>query len=166
MSSFPTTARRVSALATVALAGVLASCSQPAQEKYVAELSAANEVPSNTSTAVGRVVLLVNREGTGAEYSVQVDGLSAGIQGAHFHRGAVGANGPIVLSMFFNSSGVATNAVTPGTTDLEINKAIGRTVTKDQLDAFITDLRAGNIYANVHTPTRPGGEVRGQMVRQ
>lgn len=111
-------------------------------------------------------MFLVNRDGTSAEYSVEADGLSAGIQGGHFHRGAVGANGPIVLSFFFNSAGAATNAVTPGTTDLEINKAIGRTVTKEQLDAILADLRAGNLYANIHTPNRPGGEIRGQMVRQ
>ena len=142
------------------------ACDSEDQEKYVAQLSASNEVPTNPSTAIGRVVFLVNRDASGAEYSVEVDGLSAGIQGGHFHRGASGVNGPVILSFFFNSSGAATNSVTPGTTDLEINKAIGRTVTKEQLDVILADLRAGNLYANVHTPTRPGGEVRGQMVKQ
>lgn len=163
MSSFRMPGRAVSA-AVLALA--VAACNNEEQERYVAELSAANEVPANTSTAVGRVVLLVNKDATGAEYSVEVDGLSAGIQGGHFHRAPSGSNGPIVLSFFFNSSGVATNSVTPGTTDLEINKAIARTITKEQLDAILSDLRAGNLYANVHTPTRPGGEVRGQMIRR
>ena len=152
-------------LVTAATFGFTACDNEP-QEKYVAQFSAANEVPVNPSTAVGRVVLLVNRDATSAEYSVEVDGLSAGIQGGHFHRGAAGVNGPVVLSFFFNSSGVATNSVTPGTTDLEINKAVARTITKDQLDTILADLRAGNLYANVHTPNRPGGEVRGQMVKQ
>jgi Cu/Zn superoxide dismutase len=152
-------------MVTIAALGFTA-CDNDEQEKYVAQLSAANEVPANPSTAAGRVVFLVKRDGSGAEYSVEADGLSAGIQGGHFHRGAAGVNGPVVLSFFFNSAGVATNSVTPGTTDLEINKAIGRTVTKEQLDTILADLRAGNLYANIHTPTRPGGEIRGQMVRQ
>ena len=163
MSSFRIPGRVLSA-AVLALA--VTGCNNQEQERYVAELSAANEVPANTSTAAGRVVLLINEDGTGAEYSVEIDGLSAGIQGGHFHRAPSGANGPIVLSFFFNSAGVATNGVTPGTTDLEINKAIARTITKTQLDAILSDLRAGNLYANVHTPTRPGGEVRGQLIRK
>jgi Cu/Zn superoxide dismutase len=149
---------------TVALG--LPACESDPQEKYVAELRGSNEVPANNSTAVGRVVLLVSRDASYAEYSVEASGLSAGIQGGHFHRAPAGTNGGVVLSFFFNSSGVATNAVTPGTTDLEINKAIARTITKAQLDPILADLRAGNLYANVHTPTYPGGEIRGQLVRQ
>ena len=146
---------------SIAALGVTACDSDP-QEKYVAELSAANEVPTNASTAVGRVVFLVSRDASYAEYSVEATGLSAGIQGGHFHRGAAGANGGVLLSFF----GLGVNSVTPGTTDLEINKVVGRTVSKSDLDLILTDLRAGNIYANIHTPNRPGGEIRGQMVRQ
>ncbi len=144
----------------------LSACDSDAQEKYVAELRSSNEVPPNSSAAVGRVVLLVSRDGSYAEYSVEASGLSAGIQGGHFHRAAAGVNGPVILSFFFNSAGVATNSVVPGTTDLEINKAIARTITKAQLDIILADLRAGNLYANVHTPNFHGGEIRGQMTKQ
>lgn len=163
MLSFRTTAR---AFVLSSLALGLTACDSDPQERYVAELRGSNEVPGNNATATGRVVLLVSRDGSSAEYSAEVNGLSAGIQGGHFHRGAAGTNGGVVLSFFFNSAGMATNSVTPGTTDLEINKAVGRTINKTQLDAILADLRAGNIYANIHTPTFPGGEVRGQMVRQ
>lgn len=153
-------------IVTITALGI-AACESDPQEKYVAELRGSNEVPANNSTAVGRVVLLVSRDASYAEYSVEASGLSAGIQGGHFHRGAAGANGGVVLSFFFNSTtGLPTNSVTPGTTDLEINKAIARTITKAQLDPILADLRAGNIYANVHTPNFPGGEIRGQMIRQ
>ncbi len=153
--------RNLSAVLLVAaVAFGFPACDRDPQEKYVAELRSSNEVPPNTSTAVGRVVLLVSRDATYAEYSVEADGLSGGIQGGHFHRGAPGANGPVIVSFF------ATNGVTPGTTDLELKKAVGRTMPKEQLDLILSDLRAGNIYANIHTPLRPGGEIRGQMVRQ
>lgn len=144
----------------------LAGCDNSSkQERYVAELRSSNEVPANSSTAVGRVVLLVAEDGSYAEYSAEVNGLTGGIQGGHFHRGAAGANGPVVLS-FFAVNGVKTNSVVPGTTDLEINKAIARTISKSELDTILTDLRAGNLYANVHTPNFAGGEVRGQMLKQ
>ncbi|MBK5254877.1 MAG: CHRD domain-containing protein [Vicinamibacteria bacterium] len=144
----------------------LSGCDNDPQEKYVAELRSSNEVPANSSAAVGSVVFLVSRDGSRAEYSVEVDGLTGGIRGGHFHRAAAGVNGPIVLSFFFNEDGTENRTPTPGTTELEINKVIGRTITKTQLDLILTDLRAGNIYANVHTPNNPGGEVRGQMIRQ
>ena len=144
----------------------LTACSSDPQEKYVAELRSSNEVPANSSTAVGQVVLLVSRDSSYAEYSVEQSGLSGGIRGGHFHRAAAGANGPVILSFFFNTDGTANNAPTPGTTDLESNKAIGRTITKAQLDIILADLRAGNLYANIHTPNFPGGEIRGQLVKQ
>jgi hypothetical protein len=142
------------------------ACDSDPQEKYVAELRASNEVPSNSSTAVGQVVLLVSRDASYAEYSVEASGLTGGIRGGHFHRAATGVNGPVVLSFFFNSDGTENRAPTPGTTDLEANKAIARTITKAQLDIILADLRGGTLYANVHTPANPGGEIRGQMVRQ
>lgn len=152
-------------IVTVAALG-LTACESDPQEKYVAELRGSNEVPANNSTAIGRVVLLVSRDASYAEYSVEASGLSAGIRGGHFHRAAPGVNGPIVLSFFFNADGSPLTTPSPGTTDLEINKAIARTITKAQLDAILADLRAGTLYANVHTPTFPGGEIRGQLTRQ
>lgn len=136
------------------------ACSDQDEERYVATLSAANEVPANPSTATGRVVLVIARDGQSAEFSAEVDGLSAGITGAHFHRAAAGVNGPVLVSFF------ATNGVTAGSTDLERERQIARTMTKTQLDLILADLRAGNIYANVHTSLRAGGEIRGQMARQ
>ena len=143
-----------------------AACSSDPQEKYVAELRSSNEVPTNSSTAVGRVVLLVSRDASYAEYSVEQGGLTGGIRGGHFHRAAAGVNGPIVLSFFFNADGTPLTAPVPGTTDLELNKSIARTITKAQLDPILADLRAGNLYANIHTPNFPGGEIRGQMVKE
>jgi hypothetical protein len=157
-------------LAHALVIGILAlgisACDSDPQEKYVAELRASNEVPPNSSTAVGQVVLLVSRDASYAEYSVEASGLTGGIRGGHFHRAAAGVNGPIVLSFFFNSDGTENRAPTPGTTDLEANKAIARTITKAQLDLILPDLRAGNLYANIHTPANPGGEIRGQMIKQ
>lgn len=142
------------------------ACSSDPQEKYVAELRSSNEVPTNSSSASGRVVLLVSRDASYAEYSVEQGGLTGGIRGGHFHRAAAGVNGAVVLSFFFNADGTGNNAPVPGTTDLELQGSIGRTITKAQLDPILADLRAGNLYANIHTPNFLGGEIRGQLVKQ
>jgi hypothetical protein len=160
--------RRIFATALIASLTALGitACSSDPQEKYVAELRSTNEVPANSSAAVGQVVLLVSRDASYAEYSVEQSGLTGGIRGGHFHRAAAGVNGPIVLSFFFNADGTGNNSPVPGTTDLELNHSIGRTINKTQLDAILADLRAGNLYANIHTPNFPGGEIRGQLVKQ
>lgn len=142
------------------------ACSSDPQEKYVAELRSSNEVPTNSSSASGRVVLLVSRDASYAEYSVEQGGLTGGIRGGHFHRAAAGVNGAVVLSFFFNADGTGNNAPVPGTTDLELQGSIGRTITRAQLDPILADLRAGNLYANIHTPNFLGGEIRGQLVKQ
>lgn len=158
-------AARVLGLALLA-AFSTSACSEQEQETYIAELRGSNEVPANASSATGRVVLLVSKDASYAEYSVEQRGLSGGIRGGHFHRAAVGVNGGIVLSFIFNADGSENRNPTPGTTDLELQGAVARTMTKAQLDTILADLRAGNIYANIHTPNFPGGEIRGQLVRQ
>jgi hypothetical protein len=64
------------------------------------------------------------------------------------------------------ADGSGNNAPTLGTTDLERDCAIARTITQAQLSPILADLGAGNIYANIHTPNFPGGEIPGQLARQ
>jgi hypothetical protein len=144
----------------LAVALGVSGCSEQDQEKYVATLSGANEVPAVSTSASGRVVLIVAADGQSAEYSVEASGLGSGVTGGHFHRGAAGLNGPVILSFY------STNGVAAGSTDLEREGRIARVINKTQLDTILTDLRAGNLYANIHTSLRPGGEIRGQMTRQ
>lgn len=138
-------------IVTIAALGFTA-CDDDPQERFVAELRSSNEVPANTSSATGRVVLLVSRDASFAEYSVEVSGLSAAITGGHFHRGAAGVNGGVIVA-FSNVSELASGS-------------IGRTLNKTELDSILADLRAGTIYANVHTTTYLGGEIRAQMTKQ
>lgn len=63
----------------------------------------------------------------------------------HIHRGVPGVNGPIVFDLGSPLSPV-------------ISTWTGMT------PADVADLLAGNFYVNIHTPGRPGGEVRGQLL--
>jgi hypothetical protein len=63
----------------------------------------------------------------------------------HVHRGAPGANGPIVFDLGEPTSPVVAtwSAMTP---------------------ADVADLLAGNFYVNIHTSGRPAGAIRGQIL--
>ena len=85
---------------------------------------------------------------------------------AHLHCGPPGVAGPI---MVFLAGVIATGIEVDGKwihnvtiTDANIinNTACGTT-----LAALVDSIRAGNVYANVHTLAHPAGEVRGQLVR-
>ena len=64
---------------------------------------------------------------------------------AHIHRGAKGTNGPVIVPLDKNGDTYSVPA--------------GRKLTAEQMK----DLKAGNLYVNVHTAKNKGGEVRGQL---
>jgi hypothetical protein len=143
-------------------AGVLAD-----KKRYVAQLNAGNEVPPRASSAFGPAQFIA-RPGV-IEFRIKVSGLSAAPTGAHIHAPATtaqnagivarlcGAPAPAVLPVctFDASTGVmfVEGVITP-----ELLQAWG--ITGAQLAAWMD---GGLAYVNVHTPTYPGGEVRGQI---
>ena len=66
--------------------------------------------------------------------------------GAHFHAGAVGMNGPVVID----------HGITAGVTRWR-----GSNMPLSTADE--TALLGGMWYTNVHTTTLPSGEIRGQV---
>ncbi|MCW3091987.1 MAG: hypothetical protein JWP81_3056 [Ferruginibacter sp.] len=74
--------------------------------------------------------------------------LTAGISNAHIHGPAApGVNAGVMVPLTFTAGSI--NGTLAGTATLT--------------DAQEIDLLAGNTYANVHTPTYPGGEIRAQL---
>lgn len=110
-----------------------------------------SEIPPiiNTAKATGSVVAT----STGATYAITVTGLSGAITGAHFHRGAIGTNGPVVKDITSSFAGTTASG-TWGTTD----------PTQPFTDSLRAALVAGQLYLNIHTATNPGGETRGQVL--
>lgn len=108
---------------------------------FVGVMDGAQEVPPVTTSALGHAGLLLNADGT-AQYYVVVRGMTG--TAAHFHRGAVGVTGPPVVALL------------GGPTEWD-------DFTRVLTAAEIADVRAGLWYANAHSATHPGGEVRGQL---
>ena len=110
---------------------------------FVAKLSGAEENPPNSTTASGSAVITFDPATRGITYQVQhtVVGASAG----HIHQAPALVNGPVIVPFTLVGQGASGSAV----------------LTEGQA----ADLQAGNLYTNIHSPTFPGGEVRGQILR-
>lgn len=138
-------------LITVSVAGALLLTGCGAMSKLglggdkptTVELTGAQEVPPVSTKASGRSTISVAADRT-VSGSVIVDDMTA--TAAHIHRGAAGANGPVLIPLTRTKDNVFT---VPANTRL----------TDEQYAAF----KAGNLYINVHSAAYPGGEIRVQM---
>ena len=105
-------------------------------------LSGANEVPPVTTSATGGGTITIADDG-----SLSGGVTTKGVAGtaAHIHEGAAGANGPVIV---------------PLTKDGDTYKVpSGAKLTTAQMASY----KAGNLYVNVHSAAKPGGEIRGQL---
>jgi CHRD domain len=139
---------------------------------FNSQLSAANEVPPVTnaeSTGRGTVTITItaprdtagNPTGAGtATFAIQTTGFAPGTPAvaAHIHPGAAGVNGGFVVNT--NLSAAAPLIMADGTA----NTTISNIAISQDLITQIMNNPAG-FYFNVHTPTNPGGAVRGQLAR-
>jgi hypothetical protein len=126
---------------------VLASCSampdwMPGSGAIKVSLSGSEEVPPVTVPGTGSGSFRVADDGaiSGSVTTKDVQGTMA-----HIHRGAKGANGPVIVPLDKSGDTYTVPA--------------GRKLTPEQMN----DLKAGNLYVNVHTNRYKGGEVRGQL---
>ncbi len=144
---------------------------------YTARMDGAQNLPEPVKTAAtGAVELRVGADGQSIAYRITVDRL-ANAASADLHLGPATSNGPLVVKFWPHGgtepkhgefSGVLAEG-TLGTSDL--TGPMGGAPLADLLD----ELKAGNVYVNVHTndgvdPPNSGpgdyrvGEIRGQLV--
>ena len=126
---------------------------------YTSTLNAANERPTpNSSTATGSATYVLT--GNTLTFTVSVNGLSGPATASHIHVGGSTVAGGVIVG--FVTAAVQTGNVTSGTIDL--TQPIGTTAISG--DSLKTLLNNGNAYTNVHTTANPGGEIRGQIIKQ
>lgn len=117
-------------------------------EHFAAFMSGAEENPPVDTDATGVALFHLAEDGT-LSWDISVSDIED-ITMAHIHEGAVGVNGPVVVTLY------------GGTGDFDPDNPISGSamLTPEQVDTLL----AGNYYVNVHTTTYPAGEIRGQMV--
>lgn len=112
---------------------------------FLATLNGTKEVPTNPSTATGTATLYFNTS-TKILTLTTFHNVSAPTAG-HIHVGATTIAGPVVFG--FTSVTSPISYISPALTA--------------QQEA---DLNANLYYVNIHTATYPGGEIRGQLIKQ
>ncbi len=135
---------------------------------FKATMNGANEVPANTSTATGTFTATLDTSTNVFIYDLTFTGLSGNVNNGHIHGpAAVGVNSGTTIN--FNTLPGATfgfglpAGAGHGQITLNAATAITTTMSGDSLRKL---LFAGLTYVNIHTTTRTGGEIRGQILLQ
>ncbi len=144
---------RKSLWVSVGVAVMLTACST-APPSYKTVLTGEKEVPPVNTTAAGLSDLAVRTgkcpsAGSSSDCpmlvgTVQTTGLAA--TAAHIHQGAMGQNGPVIVTL-----------VKTGTDVWGV--PVGTSLTDAQYQAYL----AGQLYVNVHSDANKGGEIRAQL---
>jgi hypothetical protein len=127
-----------------------ATPSRAAPINFKATMNGATEVPPNQTTGTGTVTATFDPATKELTWSGSFSGLTGPCTAAHFHGPAEpGKNAGVAI--WLSEKGKTLDSPFKGSATLT--------------DAQASDLQAGLMYANVHTATNPGGELRGQLVK-
>jgi hypothetical protein len=112
-------------------------------------LNPADEVPApsgDVAAARGTFTATATKTATGAslQWRLTFTNLTGAASAAHLHTGARGVAGPVSLAL----CGPCTSPVT-GTSEIDA--------------ALLSAIQSDGVYANVHTPANPRGEIRAQV---
>ena len=143
----------------------------PQGEQFVANLTAAEEVPANASTATGVVRLTINTDQT-ISWTMDLTNLR-NFSASHIHGPAArGINAPVRANLF-----IPTTTITSTLNGRVASGTFGPTnLSGMTFDELLDMIRSGNAYVNIHTsdPALPGnntpgdlppGEIRGQLAK-
>ena len=152
----------VLAVVSIALAG-----HDSEKTRFEAKLSGYQEVPAVSTTGSGTIVLEI-QDGQIA-YTLTYSDLEGGtVAASHIHFGQRSVNGGVIA--FFCGGGGRPACTTPSGTfsgtilPTDVIGPTGQGIEAGSFDEAVRALRAGMVYANVHsTPRWPGGEIRGQI---
>lgn len=153
----------IAILGAIVVVALIAGAGGGSGRNFKASLSGAEEVPPVATDTSGKASFHANQAETEISFRLKIKNGDdiLGAAGAHIHCAPAGANGPVVAFLAAAVPGGFDGNVEVGATLTDaniINPACGATVA-ELLDA----MAAGDTYVNVHSPTFPGGEIRGQI---
>jgi hypothetical protein len=153
---------------TFAIALLYSPTLSASNESHKAKLLGFDEVPSISSTGTGELHLKIDEANEIIEFELSYENLEGTTTGAaHIHLGQEGFNGGVVA--FFCGGGgkppcTATSGTFTGTIGVaDIVPVPAQGIAAGEWAEVVRAIRAGKIYANVHTNKHPGGEIRGQV---
>ena len=119
-----------------------------AQQTFVANLSAAQQIPVNNSNGKAVCTVKLDQTGTRIELSCNYSNLSSGVTFVRIHGNAsVGETAPTLLSLPFNNGG----------------QSGGFTGNVGTSSPQLIEILANKNYISFYTANFPNGEIRGQI---
>jgi hypothetical protein len=149
-----------------------------AGDSFGARLLGSEEVPVISTNGQGFFYATLNDAETQLDYQMYFINAESTVTQSHIHIGQKSVNGGIVLYLCTNlnaPTGVPTPPACPngsgfqsvaGTlTAANVVTQAGQGISAGEFAEVVRALKAGNAYANIHSATFAGGEVRGQITR-
>jgi hypothetical protein len=141
------------------------------RNQFEADMIGHNEVPVVHTKGTGHVTLEIADDEKSISFTLTYSGLNSAPLFSHVHIGQPNVNGGV--SFFFCGGGgkpacpaEATTTPVTGTVVAADVAGLGtQGMPAGDLSAVIQEIREGFAYANLHTQTSPGGEIRGQLDR-
>ena len=128
---------------------MVCAASVAAQQRFVAALDGAQEVPANASAGKGTCTIVLNAAQTQITVNCTFSGLGTNLSAAHIHGNAAPGTNAGVLFGFTGLPTATSGSIGP--------------LTFSVTPAQLADMRAHRYYVNLHTASIPGGEIRGQI---
>jgi hypothetical protein len=135
---------------------------------FRAQMTGAAETPANTTTGSGTFTATLDTVTNIFTYDITFQGLTSNVNNGHIHGPAI-ATVAAGTTINYNTWPGATFSfgaqagTAHGVATLTAATAITATMSGDSLKKL---LFAGLTYSNIHTVNNPGGEIRGQILKQ
>ena len=159
-------------VAVVGVAATTAAAVAGDRMKLRTSLSGYEEVPAVSTTGGGEFRAAIDRDSATIQYEITFGDLESNVTQSHIHIGQEGVNGGVSAFLCTNlgNGPAGTQPCPPGggtvegtITPAQVVGPAAQGVTAGEFDELVRALRAGVAYANVHSATFPGGEIRGQI---
>lgn len=139
-----------------------------ADEFFQATMTGASEVPSVVTNTDGRLRVWVDADEAEIKLSIRVkQGMR--VTQAHFHCAPEGSNGPVTAFLAgFHPRGWdvdgkwISNQILTSKNVMSVLTA-DCSIAEGSMSDLLAEMRAGDIYINVHTIANAPGEIRGQV---
>jgi len=168
---------RLKLFIAIAIAAVLGAASIAgawgSSGRFTESLTSYQEVPALSTPGVGEFHARINHNATEIQYQLTFSNLESNATQAHIHFENPTNSGGIVAFLCTNVGGgppgtqpcpVAGGTITGTLRAADVgNGAAAQGIAAGEFTEFVNAIRAGATYVNVHSVTRPAGEIRAQL---
>jgi CHRD domain len=167
---------RKASVAVLFLSIVLLAAAVPVHAQggtAIARLRSFEEVPASSTPGVGTFTATISDDGTEMTYELSYSNIEGNVTQSHLHFAQRSVNGGILVFLCSNlpnpPAGTQACPLKSGTisgtiTAANVLAASGQSISAGELFSLLRGIRAGVVYANVHTDQLPGGSIRGQLL--